>query len=165
MDRKKLLGLIHIARNSARLCPECGKVVYGKRCKECGRLTDKLDDGRYRRILESFGASSCRFMPDSDLEKVYRFFIQAGFKPRDNPEKSHAVGRKRTMAITIAEAKALFGEEMWESRLSGFIRKAIGKPDLRSCDDKELRKAIGWLRRYRKYLDKRQEEKSNEERD
>ena len=38
MDREKLLRLIHIARNSARTCPECGKTLFRKDCPDCGTL-------------------------------------------------------------------------------------------------------------------------------
>ena len=165
MDRDRLITLIHIARNIARVCPKCGKVLFSKRCRDCGEETEKMDQARYRRILESFGSSSCRFMDQNALEKVYGFFIHAGFKPRNDPEKSHAKARRRTMAIIVSEARKLFGDELWEARLSGFVQKAIGKPSLQACDDNELRKTIGWLRRYRKYLEKRREEKRDEERD
>ena len=164
MDRRKLIGLIHVAKNNARCCPVCGKVIYRKKCADCNAFTEKLDEERYRKILGSFGASSCRFMAEPELEKVYRFFLQAGFKPRGDPEAEYAAARKRTIAITIAEAKRLFGEDLWEPRLMGFVRKTMGKERLQECDDKELRKAIGWIRRYRKYLEKRGEEKGNEER-
>ena len=159
MERKELMKLIHIAASRARLCPDCGKVLFLKECRDCGVSTIPLSEERYRRILESFGASSCRFLPDPDLEKVYRFFLRAGFVPREDPAKGHAAARRRTIAITVKEAKALFGEKLWEQRLMGFVRKAIGKPTLWECDDKELRKALGWLRRYRKYLEKREEER------
>ena len=163
MDRIKLIRMIHIAKDSARLCPGCGKVLFRPKCPDCGKKTDQLDDSRYRRILESFGSSSCRFMAEPELEKVYSFFIQAGFKPRGDPAKEHEISRRRTIAITIAEAKTLFGEDLWEKRLMGFIEKTIGKQSLRACDDKELRKAIGWIRRYRKYLEIREKEKHDEE--
>ena len=165
MERNQLIGLIHIARGIARVCPDCGKVLFSKRCRDCGTDTVKMDQNRYRKILESFGSSSCRFMDAESLEKVYGFFIHAGFKPRSDPEKSHERARRRTIAIIRSEARKLFGDDLWESRLSGFVHKAIGKPDLMSCDDNELRKAIGWLRRYRIYLGKRREEKRDEERD
>ena len=165
MDREKLLRLIHIARNSARTCPECGKTLFRKDCPDCGTLTVRLSEERYRSILESFGASSCRFMAEPELEKVYRFFIQAGFLPRGDPEKSRNAARRRTIAIISSEAKELFGDEAWERRVEGFVRKGMGKDSLRACDDKELRKVIGWLRRYRKYLTKKNEERDNEKRD
>ena len=154
--------MIHVARGLARVCPDCEKVLYKKVCSDCGEETVSLSDDRYRKILESFGSSSCRFMADEDLEKVYSFFLHAGFKPRPDPVKGHDRARRRTAAIVISEAKKLFGEELWESRLTGFVRKAIGKPTLRECDDKELRKALGWLRRYKKYLERREEENRDE---
>ena len=163
MDRNKLTKLIHIAKNNARVCPDCGKVLFRPKCPDCGKKTVQLDEARYRRIMESFGSSSCRFMAEPELEKVYSFFIQAGFKPRGDPAKEHEVSRRRTIAITIAEAKALFGDDIWEKRLIGFVEKTIGKQSLSACDDKELRKAIGWIRRYRKYLERREEEKTDEE--
>ena len=162
MERRQLIRLIHIARDAARACPACGKVLYRKRCDDCCADTVKLDEERYRKILDSFGSCSCRFMAEPELEKVYSFFLHAGFKPRPDPLKGHEQARRKTIAIVMSEARALFGEKSWESRLLGFVRKAIGKQDLRSCDDMELRKALGWLRRYRKYLKKREEEKRNE---
>lgn len=159
MERDRLIALIHIAKSSARVCPGCSKVIYRKECPDCGIPTQKMDNQRYRKVLESFGASSCRFMEDQDLEKVYRFFIQAGFVPRTDPGKAYAYGLGRSRAVAISEARKLFGDEMWEKRLTGFIRKTIGKQNLWECDDKELRKAIGWIRRYRKYLRKREGER------
>ena len=163
MDRIKLTRMIHIAKDSARLCPECGKVLFRPECPDCGKKTLQLDDGRYRHILENFGASSCRFMAEPELEKVYSFFLQAGFRPREDPGRHHEASKRRTIGILISEAKDLFGEDLWEKRLVGFVGKTMGRKSLWACNDKELRKALGWIRRYRKYLAKREEEKGNEE--
>ena len=163
MDRKKIIGLIHIAKDDARECPVCGKVSFKGKCNICGIKTRKLPEKRYREMLESFGASSCRFLDDSGLKKVYETFIRAGFKPRVNPEEYHQRAMKKTRAVIIARARELFGDGLWEKRVNGFIQKGLGKQNLGACNDIELRKIAGWLYRYKQYMEKRLQEKQIEE--
>lgn len=156
MDRANLISLIHIAKQHARECPECKAVSYGKICSRCRSDTVPLSDDRYREILATYGKGSCRFLSDDGLEKVYQTFIKAGFKPRVNPEKRRKWSRKGTMAVIRNRAYQCFGPN-WEPRVQGFVEKSIGKQNLLSCDDNELRKVVGWLYRYLKY------KKENEE--
>lgn len=150
IDRKGLISLIHIAKQYARECPECKAVSYSVVCKRCRSDTVPLSDDRYREILSSYGNASCRFLSDDGLKKVYQTFIKAGFKPRVNHERRKKWSRKGTMAVIGSRAYQCFGPD-WEPRVQGFVVKCIGKQDLQSCDDNELRKVAGWLYRYMRY--------------
>lgn len=161
MERNQLIAIIHVARNNARECPSCGALAYQYACPSCGTPMIKLRDERYREILEKFGARSCSNLMNPELEKVYELFKRAGFVPKEDPVKArHERGRKQTIAIIQQAAWRLFADE-WQKRVNGFIKKTCNKDSLWKLDDKELRQVIGWLNRYKKYMEKRNDEKRN----
>lgn len=163
-NRNELVRIIHIAKKTAKECPSCGTLSYDRTCKTCKSDTVPLSDDRYREILSVYGKASCRFLDDPALEKVLMVFKRAGFKPRINPEEYHRTAKAKTIAVIRTRAKLLFGVESWEPRVKGFVEKAIGKQDLWSCDDKELRKVAGWLYRYKQYRGKQSESNNKENR-
>ncbi len=159
MDRRSLMGKIHIAKKVAYTCPDCNRVHFGDYCPDCGNENPViLDDAAYRKILILLtNHSSCAHMSENDLKVVADYFDRAGFKEAHPfvSVKAEARKQRRKVLFHIYKVAPQILGENWESRIEGFVQSKVGKSRLDWCDAEELRKVIGWIHRYQKYNERR----------
>lgn len=135
------------------MCMDCGAVTFGSFCELCSsdRLI-RISDNRYREVLINItGKSSCSQMKGEELKAVVDFFNQAGWPKYSDREQVKAADAKAVLrTIVRKKSKALYGDSC-EQRVNGFCQKVLDVEVLEDCDFKQLRRVIGWLRRYQKY--------------
>ena len=146
-ERRKLLAKIHIATAVAKVCSECGAVVFTRSfCPVCGNVyLRRMTEIDYRRFLKKVtGKTSCKFMEDWELKKVMSKIYRYGYDPMMG--FSAEVERTREKMIYMIEkmAKERLGSN-WLKRLDGFLKKRI-KKSIDKCNMSELRKIFAFLR-------------------
>jgi len=150
MSRRSLLAAIHIAKKVTRMCTGCNRLFFGELCPSCGARGRPMEEWEYRQFLSAVtGEDSCSHADDEDLRKVLDLFDRAGFRdayPYASPQKSAWRARQGTIAQIHRRAHQVFGLD-GNTRIEGFMRKVIGKQDLKFCDEVELRRIIGWINR------------------
>lgn len=145
------MARIHIAKAKALICDRHG-LFFARSgcCPRCGAIGGSLPDYLYRQILLAAGGfDSCRHMDEKDLEAVMRLFDDAGFArawPHETPQTAIDKANKALIRRIFQLGWIVFGKGYAE-RISGFVRKCIGKESIYGCDQNELRKVVGWIRR------------------
>lgn len=159
MTRNDMLALIHIQKAKALSCTQCQQLYFGKNCPGCGSDDAKpLDDWRYREILKAIGGSdSCTRIEDKYLKVIIEFFNDAGYQkahPFTSPAPNSPAWQKSAVIAQIKKRAPKVLGPTWENRLAGFLT-IMKKTNLKACDEKELRKVIGWINRTEKYRSKK----------
>lgn len=146
-----LIARIHIAKAKALNCEKHG-LFFSKSgcCPKCGELGGSLPDYLYRQILLATGGyDSCRHMDEKDLEAVMGFMDEAGFSkawPHETPKKAMEKANEVLIRRIFQLGWIVFGKGYAE-RINGFVKKCIEKESIYGCDQNELRKIVGWIRR------------------
>lgn len=148
MSRNTLISRIHLAKQKARVCCDCGRIFFEADCSCGSEFSNPMRDQKYRDILyELTGERSCTTMTEDQLRKVDQLFDRAGFSkayPYNPPP-----GRKEKYAVIRQierRAKEVLGKG-WEDRVKGFCLATIKKKELHQLNPVELRKVIGWINR------------------
>lgn len=160
MNRHSFLASIHIAKQAALMCTGCNRLFFGESCPDCGARGRPLMDWEYRQLVAAItGVDSCSHADENDLRKVMDLFNRAGFReayPYVSPQQENWKARQGTMAQIHRRARQVFGPA-GDERIEGFLKKVIGKEELKFCDELELRRIIGWINRTAKYQSRRSE--------
>ena len=154
VNRRAIIGKIHMAKDRARVCPECGRIHFSDSCPACkvdGQSS--MDDSRYRQFLTDLtGVDSCTKMAERELQKVADAFDRAGYSvayPFMSPTRELRLQKARMKRLILKRAPLVLGYK-WQSRIQAMLTK-MGKPSLDFCDFTDLRKLLGWLNRTEKY--------------
>ena len=151
MERSKMIGLIHAKAQKTYRCRMCGRIHAGPICLECGSsaIQDPLTGLAYEGFLFALtGKKSCSALSDSELEMVLKNLSMIGLEQEGRKKKEAWAARRKLIWIIRSHAIRMF-EANAQIRVDGFCEKCIGKA-LERCNEKELRKVIGWLRRLEK---------------
>lgn len=151
MERSKMIGLIHAKAQKTYRCRMCGRIHAGPICLECGSsaIQDPLTGLAYEGFLFALtGKTSCRVLSDSELEMVLKNLSMIGLEQEGRKKKETWAARRKLIGIIRSQATGMFGLNA-QVRVDGFCEKCI-KKTLYQCNEKELRKVIGWLRRFEK---------------
>lgn len=141
---------IHMKVSKLRVCNICGKIHMEYVCPGCGSSTwHGITNEEYRTFLtEITGKNSCRKMNEVELDRVLHYLSILGFDKNIDEAYTRAQNaKKKQISLVYKIGKKVLGPETYESRIKGFMEKTIGKKYIWHCDEKELRKIIGWLRR------------------
>ena len=147
-ERRKLLASVHIAMKVAKVCSDCGAVVFPDYCPVCGSVTLRpMAEIDYRRFLKNVtGKTSCGDMADWEIRKVMKRFYRYGYKPQASIRQRCKESKEKMIYKIKKEAKEKLGNN-WLRRLSGYVRKIFKKEDIDELDFKELRSVWGFLRK------------------
>ena len=151
MERSKMIDVIHSKTQNIYRCRICGRFHAGPICLECvsSSIQDSLAGIVYENFLFSLtGKTSCRALSDQELEKVLESLSLICLEMEKQKRREAWMARRKLMGIIRSQATRMF-EANAQIRVDGFCEKCIGKA-LERCNEKELRKVIGWLRRLEK---------------
>lgn len=154
MERNKLITLIHVASNNAHKCSKCQRIFYGKPCPVCesNSFTYFSREDYKDLLIKLTGKTSCKELTDDQLNKVYEFFIKAGFKPvskKPNVIKEIESGNYGTINRIYGRGKQVLGPA-YKKRIYGFVKIKFKGKTLNNLDKNELRAVIGWINRMAK---------------
>ncbi len=147
--RKKLIAVIHIAKNQARICDMCKNIVFEDTCHICKSKTRPMSEIDYRRFLiQITGHSSSKLMSDEQLKRVVSVFESKGFKriKKSSLHKSMNSSRMAMIENIRKDAEIYLGRN-WKKRINGFCRKTFNVSALEFCSFKQLRSIWGFMRR------------------
>ncbi len=146
--RRKYLAIIHIATSVAKVCSECGAIVFiSSFCPVCSnRYLRKMTEFDYRRMLKNItGKTSCKDMDILELRKVVKKLYRWGYIPEIANEVKTGITKEKMIYKIYQEAKKSLGDN-WLKRLKGFADKRLGK-QIENCSINELRQIWGFLRK------------------
>ena len=153
-NRKRMIADIHFIASRMQVCLKCDQIFFGVCCLCGNKYYRKATEADYRGFLHDVtGKRSCADMSNEELFAVLAEMEKRGWLEYTKEERKRSTEVRNKMRHIIRQEATRLFRGYAQIMVDGFCEKVIGKP-LSRLNEQELRRVIGWLRRYEKSMKK-----------